>query len=121
MNQEYSVDLFKEIAFDLKVFARLSGIELDREVILNLYKAEFPNSLVISLENKDINEVLQMAIKSLKELSDAYENNDTRIIDLAAAEFAAIYLNKKYDVSPDESVWLDEGGLIRQADRKSVV
>lgn len=115
MNQEYSVDLFKEIAFDLKVFARLSGIELDREVILNLYKAEFPNSLVISLENKDINEVLQMAIKSLKELSDAYENNDTRIIDLAAAEFAAIYLNKKYDVSPDESVWLDEGGLIRQA------
>lgn len=116
MSQEYSVDLFKEIAFDLKIFARLNGMELDEEVILNLDKAEFPDSLVISLKDKeDMNEILKMATKSLKELSDAYKNNNTNLIDLAAAEFAAIYLNKKYDVSPDESVWLDEGGLVRQA------
>ena len=115
MSQEYSVDLFKEIAFDLKIFARLNGMELDKEVVSNLESAEFPHSLVIPLKDKEIDEVIDMATKSLKELGDAYRNDNSELIDMVAGEFAGIYLNRKYDISPDESVWLDESGLARQA------
>ncbi len=114
MSKEYDIDLLQEIAFDLKIFARLSAKELDKDVIYNLHKAEFPESLVIPLKDDDIDEIHLMTKKSLNDLYQAYEKSDSLVVDLAAAEFAAIYLNNKYDVSPCESVWLDENGLVRQ-------
>lgn len=111
---KYNIDLLQEIAFDLKIFARLTAKELDRDVISNLYKAEFPQSLVLPLKDTDIEEILSMTKKSLKELYEAYENGEQKRVDLAAADFAAIYLNNQYDVSPNESAWFDEDGLVRQ-------
>jgi TorA maturation chaperone TorD len=100
------------VSDDLSLLAKLHGIELN-ETMLNVLKSiSFPEQLGLSLSGDKSSAVIKHLAQEVKAWPG--KNIPASLMDDLAADYAAIYLNKGYGVSPHESVWLDEDGLVMQ-------
>ncbi len=109
---ELLMQLCSAVAEDIALLARLHRIELDKSMMGELKEIKFPAQLGLNLRD-------EKSFPVVKHLALEVENwpaNDIpqSLLDNLAADYAAIYLNKSYGVSPCESVWLDEEGLVMQ-------
>ena len=100
------------VAEDISLLAKLHGAELEGSMLGDLKALKFPTQLALSLKGDKILSVIAHLALEIE----AWPEKDTpqSLIDDLAADYAAIYLNKTYGVSPCESVWLDEEGLVMQ-------
>jgi len=101
-------EFLKELAFDIRLFSRLAKKELDKESIEALKNSNFPLSLCLDLNDEPI-------ANNFNDMKSYLEKLDLDNIDELLAEYAAIFLNNRYDVCADESAWIDEDGLIMQS------
>lgn len=99
------------VAEDLLTLAVLHNEELEAARIEQLRAVGFPDGLALKLESERGAEALVLMRNALAYLPAA---DDRAGLDALAADYADIYLTYKLRVSPCESVWLDEDGLIMQ-------
>lgn len=100
--------LLQSYADDLRLLARLHEKELTWELLVALREADFPACLVLAPPPGE-DEAFSLLSQAL-----GAEETDREGLDALAADFAAIYLNHSYSVSPNECVWLDPEGLMMQ-------
>ncbi len=99
------------VAEDLGLLAKLHQRELDKAAVETLKAMDFPVRLGLNLKGEKATSVVKHLTLEVK----AWPNMPSQsLMDDLAADYAAIYLNKSYGVSPYESVWLDEEGLVMQ-------
>lgn len=98
-------------ADDLRLLARLHGTELTAELLDALHASDFPAVLALRHDSADGEQVAALMADALDEWTG---RAPTESLDALHADFAAIYLNHAYEVSPLECVWLDPEGLILQ-------
>jgi len=99
------------IGDDLALLARLHDRELDAPLIAILRKMPVDQWFALRLEGSEFTEATRLLDDALKSAPDPLT---AEALDEMAAEYAAIYLNHTYRISPHESVWVDEDGLERQ-------
>jgi len=99
------------VAEDLTLLARLHGLELDAATLTALTAAEFPGCLLLPAASREGEEARLLMTRALAGNDPAF----AATLDDLAADYAAIYLSGRYHASPNESAWLDEDGLERQA------
>jgi TorA maturation chaperone TorD len=99
------------IADDLALLARLHDRELDAPLIAILRRMPVDQWFALRLEGPEFTEAARLLDDALK---DAPDPVTAETLDEMAAEYAAIYLNHTYRISPHESVWVDDDGLERQ-------
>jgi TorA maturation chaperone TorD len=98
-------------ADDLRLLARLHGVELTADLLHALQASGFPDVLILTDDTaagKDARALMSAALDAF------FEDGTSETLDALHADFAAIYLNHSYEVSPLECVWLDPEGLILQ-------
>lgn len=98
-------------ADDLRLFARLHGAELTADLLHALQASGFPDVLILQDDTSAGDDARALMSEALDEFS---QDGLTETLDALHADFAAIYLNHSYEVSPLECVWLDPEGLILQ-------
>ncbi len=109
---EMLVQKFREgCAADFLELAVLHDRELTAELLENLHEVNFPTNLSLLLQTEEGQQSCEIVQKALNELPKPLDK-DT--LDELAADYAAIYLNHALSVSPYESPWLDDDGLMRQ-------
>ncbi len=96
---------------DLALLARLHGRELDEDLLAALMNGSFADFFALLPEDGMGREACEVIDRGWQVLD---EGNTARLHDRLAADFAALYLTHRHRISPDESVWLDEDGLVRQ-------
>ncbi len=96
---------------DLALLARLHGLELDGDFLERLRSTSFAEMFTLVPENDMGREACEVIDRGWDVLD---EGDPARLRDWLAADFAALYLTHRHRVSPDESVWRDEDGLVRQ-------
>jgi len=99
------------VAEDLGLLAKLHRTELDDEAFSELKEISFPKRLGLSLNGEKSSAVIEHLAKEIEAWP---ESDRATLMDNLAADYAAMYLNKSYGVSPHESVWLDDDGLVMQ-------
>ena len=99
------------VADDLGLLAKLHGTELDDETFDKLKEINFPRCLGLSLNSEQSSTVINHLALEIEAWP---ESDRDKLMDDLAADYAALYLNKGYGVSPHESVWLDDDGLVMQ-------
>jgi len=99
------------VAEDLLGLAVLHNAELDAERIAELKGTAFPGGLGLKLESDRGTEAMELMRLAVSELPAVDERE---ALDALAVDYADIYLTYKLRVSPCESVWMDEDGLIMQ-------
>lgn len=99
-------------AEDLRALAWLHEKERPREVLAELHRSGFPQT--ISLLSPQHTAVTQMAA-ALTALATTAKEDDPRCTDDLAADYAGIYLTHSLRAAPYESVWRDEDQLMMQA------
>lgn len=109
---EMLVQKFREgCSADFLELAVLHDRELTADLLEELHTVDFPLSLSVQLQKEAGQQACEILQNALKELPKPIDK-DT--LDELAADYAAIYLNHAFSVSPYESPWLDEDGLMRQ-------
>jgi TorA maturation chaperone TorD len=99
------------VAEDLATLAQLQRQELDAETLRLLRSFDLDDLLALGLRG----EAAAQAMSLLRQGIEAMPRDlDAETLDLLAVEYADIYLNNSLGVSPCESVWLDEDGLVMQ-------
>jgi TorA maturation chaperone TorD len=98
-------------ADDLRLLARLHGAELTADLLHALHASGFPDVLVLRDDTAGGDDARALMSAALDDFS---LDCPTETLDALHADFAAIYLNHSYEVSPLECVWLDPEGLILQ-------
>lgn len=99
------------IGADLALLARLHDREVDGGLIATLRSTPVADWFALRIADQDL-EKASMLLNQAFAL--APEPLTAEALDEMAAEYAAIYLNHTYRVSPYESFWLTEDGLERQ-------
>jgi TorA maturation chaperone TorD len=99
------------VAEDLHILASIHDKEPGTELIKNLKEIEFPECLTIQSQSKLGTEAARLLSASIKTLT---EKINDKILDELAVDYAGIYLNHSFSASPEESVWVDEDGLVCQ-------
>ena len=99
------------VAEDLALLAKLHRLELDQAAMEALKAMDFPGQLGLNLKDDKATTVIEHLVL---EVNAWPKEPPQSLLDDLAADYAAIYLNKTYGVSPHESVWLDEEGLVMQ-------
>lgn len=98
-------------AEDLRLLADLHAQELDANKCKTLVECQFPQNLGLVAATFEA-ETIQ---KQLYELVCSWSNTlDQAFFDELASDYAAIYLNGAYHACPQESVWIDDEGLVCQ-------
>ena len=105
------VTILSGLADDFRVLASLHAVELEDARWQALRRSDFPNTLTLP----PVREEAQLARAALAEELAERPHPDSAAWDAWAVDFAAIYVHGGYQCSPNESVWLDEEGLERQA------
>lgn len=103
--------LLASYAEDLRLLALLHAKEIPVGLLDALREAKFPHCLALpplDAAGRDARALLFSA------LSGPEGARDQQALDALHADFAAIYLNNSYSVSPAECVWLDPEGLVMQ-------
>ena len=98
-------------ADDLRLLAHLHDRELTPEILAELRSA--PIAARLSLQPDSDEAVAAFAVLDAA-LASLECDGDPRRMDLLAADYAAIYLNHAFSVSPTEGVWVEPEGLDRQ-------
>ena len=101
----------RAVADDLVLLAVLHDRELDRDRILALWEDCYEDFLALRLRSERGREALSLFRQGLTDIPTALGD---QTLDVLAAEYADIYLNNTFGVSPCESVWLDEDHLTMQ-------
>ncbi len=96
---------------DLALLARLHGKEMDAELLAQLSHSDFAGFFAFVPDSEMGQQACSVIDRGWQVLDDG---DRQRLRDRLAADFAALYLTYRHRVSPDESVWLDEDGLVRQ-------
>ena len=99
-------------AEDLRALAWLHESERSQNVLVELHRCGFPNTL--SLLPAEHEAVAQLAA-SLASLAQTAADDEARCNDDLAADYAGIYLTHAFRAAPYESVWRDEDQLMMQA------
>ncbi|MCU7959025.1 MAG: molecular chaperone TorD family protein [gamma proteobacterium symbiont of Bathyaustriella thionipta] len=99
------------LTLDLELLADLHDREPDELLIAELLRMEFPSCLCLKLEDENGKKALELMRNALSLLQSKAGKGE---LDELAADYASIYLNHGVQASPEESVWLDEDGLICQ-------
>jgi len=98
-------------AEDLRLFALLQDRELERGLVLSLWKdcyEDFLGLKLVSDEGREAMKLFRLGLTDLPtELSD-------QTLDILAVEYADIFLNNSFGAFPCESVWIDDEGLAMQ-------
>jgi TorA maturation chaperone TorD len=98
-------------AGDLRLLALLQDRELDRDLVLNLWKDCYEDFLGLRLVSEQGRDAMNQFRLGLTDLPTELNRES---LDILAVEYADIFLNNSYGASPCESVWIDEDGLIMQ-------
>lgn len=98
-------NLAEAIADDAEALAALHDRELTAEMCAVLRSCDFPLGMGLLPQTKEEQDVRQFMAEVLATIPARLTQDD---LDDLAAEYAAIYLNGAYRVSPYESVWIDE-------------
>ncbi len=109
--QDTGEQFLEIVSEDLMSLAVLHDRELDKERILALWEIGYEHFLGLKLQGKKGREALSLLCYGLTDIPSAL---DRQTLDLLAVEYADIYLNNSFGASPNESVWIDEDGLIMQ-------
>jgi putative dimethyl sulfoxide reductase chaperone len=99
------------VADDLALLARLHRQEVDGELLGSLRELGFPDALGLRLQGVQGRSALQAMREAMERLPQPVGNEH---LDRLAADFADIYLNHRLRAAPNESVWLDDDGLMMQ-------
>ncbi len=99
------------VAEDIGLLAKLHRTELDNEAFNDLKEVNFPKRLGLNLNGEKASAVIEHLAKEIEAWP---ESGREALMNDLAADYAAMYLNKSYGVSPHESVWLDDDGLVMQ-------
>lgn len=99
------------IGDDLRILAALHDRELGEELLSCLRQGDFPATLALSNGSDRVQEAAALFSEAMAGIGEA---PPARVLDELSADYAAIYLNHAYQVSPCESVWLDPEGLALQ-------
>lgn len=124
-------ELRQAAADDLRLLAQLHGGELSAAALADLQRGPFEELLGLSLASTLAAEALQVVDKGLApdtlaaaaadaaaeaakrtERADEAAPPSSDPLDLLAADFADIYLTHQLQLSPCESPWLDDDGLM---------
>lgn len=98
-------------ADDLRLLAHLHDRELTPELLSELRRCPMASRLAI---RPDVDEDFAAFLLMDEALASRACDGSPAHMDLLHADFAAIYLNHTYSVSPNEGVWLEPEGLDRQ-------
>ena len=101
MSDSGLASLFAALADDLEQLARLHRCEIDAATVGLLKSEKFPSGL--ALQPEPASEHMAATVEFLP--------IDPAGLDRLAADYAAIYLNHRYGVSPCESVYLSDDHL----------
>ncbi len=104
-------ELAMVIVEDIGQLTVLHDKELSCELITALQDVNFPKNLGLCLGQESSRVATEQAAESISTLKSPA---DSKTLDDLAADFADIYLNYSFRVSPLESVWLDEDNLTHQ-------
>jgi len=99
------------VADDLRVLAGLHDRELGPDLLAYLHETEFPAAMALGNVSEQVRDDASLLTGALADIGDS---PGARVLDEFAADYAAIYLNHTYHVSPCESVWADPEGLALQ-------
>ncbi len=99
------------IGDDLHILAALHDRELGEELISYLRQIGFPATLGLSNGSERLREAVALFGEAIAGIADV---PSAGVLDELAADYAGIYLNHAYRVSPCESVWVDPEGLALQ-------
>jgi TorA maturation chaperone TorD len=99
-------------AEDVRGLAFLQDREISAEVLTQLKEIQFPDSLGLRLQSEQSKQACDLLRKGLAEIAVPIEE---AVLNDLAADFAGIYLNNRYHVTPYESPWCTDEGLMRQA------
>lgn len=103
---------FREaVSEDLMTLAVLHDRELDKPRILALWDIGYDNLLGLKLSRDPGKRAMALFCHGMTDIPGIL---DQEALDLLAAEYADIYLNNSLGASPNESVWLDDDGLMMQ-------
>ncbi len=103
--------LLAAAAEDLRLLARLHDRELDRDLLVALCAMPFRDRLALEPCRPETLAALAQLEEGLAALP---TDPDGEVLDLLAADFAALHLTYAFRVGCSESVWLTEDGLERQ-------
>ncbi len=110
-NRHPSDDERRAIADDLALLAVLHDREMDAETFERLRSGPFDSWLGLRLMSSDSRAALDFLDQAFTDLPATIDED---VLDRFAVEFARIYLNHHYKVSPNESVWLTLENIVRQ-------
>lgn len=100
------------VSSDLAMIAALHDCELSSEVVAALQAAPVEQQLGLALKSEAALSALAALALAVDELPNPV---DQQALDELAAAYADVYLRFSYRASPEESVWMTEDGLQRQA------
>lgn len=98
-------------ADDLRILASLHDRELTPELLAELRRQPFADQVLLGPETEAGRAAFAILDAALA--SEECDGSPARM-DALHADYAAIYLNHTYQVSPLESVWVDPEGLVLQ-------
>jgi TorA maturation chaperone TorD len=98
-------------AEDLRLLALLQDRELDRDLVLTLWKDCYEDFLGLRLVSGEGREAMNLFRLGLTDLPTELSE---KTLDILAAEYADIFLNNSFGAFPAESVWIDDEGLAMQ-------
>lgn len=102
---------WRAVGDDLALLARLHDREIDADLIASLRTAPVADWFALKLSGAEFEQASKLLEQALAKAPDPMT---VQALDEMAAEYAAIYLNHTYRISPCESFWTGEDGLERQ-------
>jgi len=109
-NEDLAV-FYRIISEDLAVLTLLHDKEPTAELLQSLRTENFPSVLGFKLIYETGSQAMTLLQSALQAMP---ERMDIALLDSLAADYANIYLNYGIQVSPEESVWVDEENLACQ-------
>lgn len=99
------------VAADLRLLGGLHTKEPDRATLSALLAVDFPNNLGVDMRSERATQACLFMSTALQGLREPL-TDDT--LNLLAADYADIYLLHALRAAPEESVWFNEEGCMRQ-------
>jgi TorA maturation chaperone TorD len=99
------------VALDLRLLASLHNVHPGCDTLAELHRIGFPGQMHLRLRTQQGESAVACMETALNELG---QNPSAQTMDWLAADHADIYLLHALRASPEESVWFNEEGCMRQ-------